>query len=479
MRSNLRSRRGVVLGVVLVCAFGGVVFGQPWDGNGVEGDPYQIWTAADMQAIGADSNYLDAHFKLMADIDLGGYTGTSYNIIGNSTSPFSGVFDGNGHIVSNFTYDSNGTNYIGVFGVLDGESAEVKDLILVDPNVEAGTGDYVGAAVGWLINGTLSGFCAEGGIVSGAEHVGGLVGRNDGTVADCYSSSDVAAGGRDDMGVGGLVGSNYLASATVTGCYSTGNVSGDKGLGGLVGSNYRGTVSNCYSRGSVWGTDDDIGGLVGYSGGWIVNCYSTGAPGPGWVGGFVGFNGGTISGCFWDSESSGRSNMCEYEWVDVGASGCDDDGGKTTAEMQDANTFLDSGWDFVGESTNGTEDIWRLCSAGVDYPRLAWEFFFLGDFGCPDGVDGIDLGVLCEEWLFQELSADVWPDGGDGFVDFLDWAIFADGWGDTYDIFDLADFAGEWLRRGIRVADIAPYGGDGIVNVLDYAVLAENWLAGI
>ncbi len=69
--------------------------------------------------------------------------------------------------------------------------------------------------------------------------------------------------------------------------------------------------------------------------------------------------------------------------------------------------------------------------------------------------------------------------GGDGFVNFLDWAIFADGWGVTNDIFDLAEFTDQWLRRGVTVADIAPDGGDGIVNMLDYAVLADNWLAGI
>jgi hypothetical protein len=40
----------------------------------------------------------------------------------------------------------------------------------------------------------------------------------------------------------------------------------------------------------------------------------------------------------------------------------------------------------------------------------------------------------------EELSADVWPDGGDGFVGFLDWAVFADGWQSANDITELADF---------------------------------------
>jgi hypothetical protein len=35
-----------------------------------------------MNAIGANSNDWDKHFKLMADIDLSGFTGTDFNIIG-------------------------------------------------------------------------------------------------------------------------------------------------------------------------------------------------------------------------------------------------------------------------------------------------------------------------------------------------------------------------------------------------------------
>ena len=82
----------------------------------------------------------------------------------------------------------------------------------------------------------------------------------------------------------------------------------------------------------------------------------------------------------------------------------------------------------------------------------------------------------------KELSADVAPNEGDGFVNFLDWAIFADGWGITVDYEDLADFVDQWLKEGTNylITDIAPGSdGDGITNGLDFAVLAENWLAGL
>jgi hypothetical protein len=32
----------------------------------------------------------------------------------------------------------------------------------------------------------------------------------------------------------------------------------------------------------------------------------------------------------------------------------------------------EAGWDFVGETANGTQDIWWILE-GKDYPRLWWE----------------------------------------------------------------------------------------------------------
>ena len=46
-------------------------------GTGVLNDPYLIYTAEQMNAIGAEPNNWDKHFKLMANIDLSGYVGRS------------------------------------------------------------------------------------------------------------------------------------------------------------------------------------------------------------------------------------------------------------------------------------------------------------------------------------------------------------------------------------------------------------------
>ena len=93
---------GVMLGVLCLCH--GSVWGQYAGGSGASDDPYLIATAEQMNSIGLDPNNWDKHFKLMADIDLSAYQERLFNTIGTPEVPFTGVFDGNGHGISNFGY---------------------------------------------------------------------------------------------------------------------------------------------------------------------------------------------------------------------------------------------------------------------------------------------------------------------------------------------------------------------------------------
>jgi len=333
-------------------------------GTGEPNDPYLIYDANQMNAIGADANDWDRHFKLMADIDLAGFTGTSFNIIGycvgswEDDKPFTGVFDGSGHTISNFTYTTTGTDYIGIFGYVTGE---IKEVGLIDPNVDAGTGGVVGSLVGYLVNGTVSDCYVEGGSVSGHRSIGGLWGKSwQSTITNCYSTGSVAG----NEYVGGMVGGNSYGS--ITNCYSSGDVSGGSYVGGLAGGNF-GNISDCYATGSVSG-DDTVGGLVGNNGnllweGTIANCYSiSSVTGTTNIGGLVGFNMFMVSTSFWDIETSGQ------DWSDGGT-------GLPTAEMQMAHTFIFAGWNF--------QSIWWILE-GVDYPRLCWEEKYGGGSGQPN-----------------------------------------------------------------------------------------------
>jgi hypothetical protein len=385
-----------------------------WEGNGTETDPYLIYTAEELNTIGLILCCWDKHFLLCADIDLSTFMGTSFNTIGiYSGNPFSGVFDGNGHTISNFTYTSTGIYNIGLFGYVADPNAEIKDLGLVDPNVDGGGGRYIGSLVGQLQDGTISGCCAEGGSVVGRSYyVGGLVARSWGKISNCYSTAGVL--GRNL--VGGLAGCSY---GTISNCYSTAFVSGNNdNVGGLVGWN-TGKLSNCYSGGGVIGRID-VGGLVGYNyQGTITKCYSTGIVTMGdYTGGLVGYNeGGEITDSFWDIDTGGRDNG-------IGTP-------LPTEQMQMAGTFTDAGWDFVAEVINGPNDIWRMCLDDVNYPLLSWQFN-VGDFICPDGVNFFDYSFFASHWAQENCAASNNCDGRDldllGSVDIKDLRIFADNW---------------------------------------------------
>ncbi|HUV42061.1 MAG TPA: GLUG motif-containing protein [Sedimentisphaerales bacterium] len=263
-------------------------------GSGTEADPYLISTAEDMQSIGANPGDWDRDFLLTADIDLSAYTGKQFNIIGSKSTPFTGVFNGNDHRVSNFTYATTGAEYIGLFGYINASYAVIKDLTLVDPNVKAAYSYEVGCLVGCLRSGTITGCGIEGGRISGNIRTGGLVGRSYyATISNCRAAGSVTG----DEGTGGLVGWNW---STISNCHATGSVTGYKNTGGLVGGNYEyGTISSCYAEASVSGGFHYTGGLVGDNRHKISNCYATGnVRGDYATGGLVGSNfSGTTSNC--------------------------------------------------------------------------------------------------------------------------------------------------------------------------------------
>jgi len=385
-------------------------------GTGTENDPYRIATPQDLNDIGNHQEDWDKHFILVNDINLAEFTGTQFKIIGPSyNTPFTGVFDGNYHTIWNFTWSSTDRDNIGLLGYV-GEGAQIKSLGTENVDVNSVNGMYVGGLVGRNSYGTITG-CYSTGSVSGTEYVGGLVGDNYyGTITNCYSAGSVSG----NVNVGGLVGLNSYG--TITGCYLTGSVSGvGDYAGGLVGRNYSGPITNSYSTGSVSG-QDGVGGLVGEndSSGMITKCYSTGSVSGNYaVGGLVGWNKSTVIASFWDVNTSGQSKSA---------------GGtpKTTAEMKTKSTFTDAGWDFVGETTTGTNDYWRMCVDSVQYPMLIWQFLS-GDFACPDGVDTVDLGFFVERWLNSPCNqsnnfCNCTDINRSGQVDLPDFAIFASHW---------------------------------------------------
>ena len=353
-------------------------------GSGTEPNPYQIATKADLLELSANTDDYDKHFIMTADIDLAGESFTTAVIAANTNSmgydfqgtAFSGVFDGTGHIINHLTIDTSGmdNHFLGLFGSLSGSSAQIINLgvenVTISDNASFAWCEFVGGLCGYNKSGCISN-CYSIGFVSGGSRVGGLCGSNCGSIRECYSDSSVSganyigglcgsnsgciskchstglAFGDNDGIVGGLCGSN---SGSINECYSAGVVSGAMYIGGLCGYNDTGSITESYSVGSVNGAWY-IGGLCGSNwNGSISKCYSTGAvSGDEDVGGLCGYNdtGSIISACFWDIHTLGMTTSSGGT-------------GKTTTEMQTQLTFISSGWDFMGETANGTDDIWYM-----------------------------------------------------------------------------------------------------------------------
>jgi hypothetical protein len=349
-------------------------------GSGTAEDPYIIAIAGDLTELSSNIDDYDANFIVTADINLSSYTGTTAVIardIDNSDwifdgDAFTGIFDGDGHTISNLTINTGGAgnDFLGLFGCIDG--GEMKNLDLENVRIIGGnTSAYVGCLIGGNYSGTISNCRSTGDVRSGtpSECVGGLMGLNySGNISNCSSSGFV----KGQYSVGGLVGLNEKGS-DISKCFSTCGITGDvnsTSIGGLVGDNYeKSNISNSYSTGNVSSGKNTmyLGGLVGSSeyDTSISNCYSTGILGWGgsssFIGGLVGLvsHGGVLSGCYFDYTISGPANGYGEPLTD--------------AQMKQQASFV--GWDFAGETKNGKEDIWSI-EEGIDYPRLNWVKVF-------------------------------------------------------------------------------------------------------
>ena len=261
---------------VIVCAFCASVFGIEGDmghstdvlADGSVDHPWLIEDFGDFDMFSSEPNYWDegVHVKLMSDIDLewgldgrvyyyteapiGGYVVSEE---GTSLVAYSGVFDGNGHVISNLAV--LGDDYCGLFGVQAGSGSVIKNLGLENVLVCNGYGcGYTGALCG-SSSGTITN-CYSTGKVFGSNYVvyvGGLCGKifdgGGNTVTGCWSTCYVDTGVAEY--VGGFCGQ---LDVVCSGCYHIGEVgSGIESwcIGGFAGASSM-DIDDCYAEGEVW-----------------------------------------------------------------------------------------------------------------------------------------------------------------------------------------------------------------------------------
>lgn len=332
-------------------------------GDGTAADPFQV---ANPEHLNNVRYFLDAYFIQTANIDLNVSafnTGTGWEPIGNSSTPFLGNYNGNNLEIINLYINRSTEDNIGLFGYADG--AVLKNITLY--NADVAGNQNVGALVGFnsnwsqftpaAVGNPLIGNCSvSGAVVTGVTNIGGLVGYTEGSassaclsvIEDCFAVGIVSGTGTN---VGGLAGSNVYNATVSTSYASVTVIGGTMYTGGLTGySCYTAKIFNSYAVGAVAGSSR-VGGLTGFAESSTANyCYAACAvSGTSDLGGLIGVGGASTVSSYYDASISGQSDTGKGTPL------------PTTGMLQQASF---TGWNFT--------TIWDI-SKGASYPFLQWQ----------------------------------------------------------------------------------------------------------
>lgn len=439
----------IALIAILSCPATGQVFGKYSGGEGNLAKPWEIGSEADLFTLANSLEDWGGVFVLERNITMGrSWTAP----IGLPSTPFTGSFDGKGRTLFSLRVqiDAETSPATGLFGVL-GTNGSIRDLNLGNPlvtgcvdqevgalvgrvtadsndwvavsgchvecgagsGVFAGTSSYAGGLAGRVLCGTILRCSMAGGNVQSGGIAGGLVGSNKGIVSECgarFGPSEVAIQGPF---CGGLVGQNE-PRATIERCYAKDLLMGGSvNCGGLVGFNDAGaSIVNSCARDvqispAAWTAY--AGGLVGTNYGHVYCCYASRIPTEPVIGyGAIGNDDTPMptvayTGSFWDAG---------LWWSADGAPGprpglC----GAETSQMKQPGLYVDAGWDFQGESKNGTDETWWIVHPG-EFPTLKWEYAALtADLWAltPDSYSRRTVAEIDEAYFYVALPTDVTP----------------------------------------------------------------------
>ena len=279
---------------------------------------YSISTAEQLaglaQLVNADpgtTNFAGKTFYLDNDLDLSGHEWISIGTGKGGSNPkysFCGVFDGQGHVISNlYSHESyiegadESHNLLrnALFGSV--YNGKVKNLgvadaeIWIDPKDDSAAGK--GILVDWMGKSKITNCWTSGSIYSGTKiekNIGGIVGVTEQgcTISSCYSTATLTGNFTNSEGyytepnpadwpcdtIGGIVGARFDGNLTVTDCWFDGKIvvnSLQAAVGGIVGYADVATVNNCMVTTTDMGVDNDGNTCwVAYAlGGTVENCY--------------------------------------------------------------------------------------------------------------------------------------------------------------------------------------------------------------
>lgn len=288
-----------------------------WYTSAPDASEYHISTAEQLaglaQLVNADpgtTNFAGKTFYLDNDLDLSGHEWISIGTVLGGDCPeysFCGVFDGQGHVISNlYSHESDiegadeSHNLLrnALFGSV--YNGEVKNLgvadaeIWIDPKDDSAAGK--GILVDWMGKSKITNCWTSGSIYSGTKtekNIGGIVGitMQGCTISGCYSTATLTGNFTNSEGyyknpdpatwpcdtIGGIVGARFDGSLTVTDCWFDGKIvvnSIQAAVGGSVGDADI-AIKNCMVTTTDMGVDKDGNTCwVAYAlSGTVENCY--------------------------------------------------------------------------------------------------------------------------------------------------------------------------------------------------------------
>ena len=362
-----------------------------YDGHETDTE-YHITTAEQLaglaQLVNTDpgtTNFAGKTFYLDNDLDLSGHEWISIGTVAGGDCPeysFCGVFDGQGHVISNlYSHESDIKGADGSHNLLRNAlfgsvyNGEVKNLgvanaeIWIDPKDDSSGGK--GILVDWMGKSKITNCWTSGSICSGTKtekNIGGIVGitMQGCTISGCYSTATLTGNFTNSEGyyhypnpdklppdtIGGIVGARFNGSLTVTDCWFDGKIvvnSIQAAVGGIVGS--------------IAIVNNQVGGSVGDADIAIKNCMVTTTD--------MGADKGnktcwvayapdkTVKNCYWPNDKTYNPFLL----ADVG--------GASNEEQGTAVTDFTSADVLAGLQNNASQGV--VWVEGIKHPTFSWD----------------------------------------------------------------------------------------------------------
>jgi len=335
----------------------------------------EISSYEELKQIGWITFPVDGEYRLTGDIDARSSqqenNGMGFRPLARARDPFRGVFHGEGFAIKNLTINAFFDWHLGLFRAVD--SAIIDSLVMSNYHARGNYG--VGSVAGKATESSLQKIAVSGEIL-GQQRTGGLVGNS-------FAAENIS------------IKNSYYSGVVVSAGYDDFNE-----MGGLLGYEVD-TLEDSYSNALFW-SDGSISQTVEYP---VSNrCFY-------------------CENVFWNLDYWPQDIQIDSAVTDYTA----------LRSPKLLSQFSYTGWDFTGNSEDGTQDVWAIIEGrsmpylvGLDNPP----------FALPDTMElgAEDLSAMSGELIDSITANDIDPDDPTAQLT-IRWTDKSDVFGDTLKLY--------------------------------------------